>query len=363
MKGQVHITIPRGGGGGTGDTVTWSNVTGKPSTYPPSTHNHTTSQITDFPNMTDYALVSDVDTAIDEHDGSATAHEDIRDSIDDKISDHNEDSTAHEDIRDQIEDKIVDHNEDTSAHEDIRDMIPTSSDFIQPSIEMYIGHIGTQSSEISGVFLRIINPECLQPNDIVLFRHSVNRHYYSDTVAGKARYTKRRNKSYMAMINGANDQNPTVGNGWFRMYPPIQGAVNIANLSQIMGDGNYKFIKVGELPSKSEMNPKPPFTQSKPILINTNGSRFYFSGNNRVSKHLLSVPYANYEKNTYNVNTSFALFDAIIFRPHGNFAAGHVGGKIVAKSEQYLLFCRGVLPTSPVGSNPVYKMSWRIAKG
>lgn len=30
-------------------SLTWSNITGKPSTFPPSPHNHTKSQITDFP--------------------------------------------------------------------------------------------------------------------------------------------------------------------------------------------------------------------------------------------------------------------------------------------------------------------------
>lgn len=29
--------------------VTWASITGKPSTFPPSTHNHTKAQITDFP--------------------------------------------------------------------------------------------------------------------------------------------------------------------------------------------------------------------------------------------------------------------------------------------------------------------------
>lgn len=31
------------------ETVPWSGVTGKPNTFPPSTHKHTKSEITDFP--------------------------------------------------------------------------------------------------------------------------------------------------------------------------------------------------------------------------------------------------------------------------------------------------------------------------
>ena len=34
---------------GSANSVAWNNVTGKPSTYPPSSHTHTKSQITDFP--------------------------------------------------------------------------------------------------------------------------------------------------------------------------------------------------------------------------------------------------------------------------------------------------------------------------
>ena len=35
---------------GSASSVAWNNITGKPSTYPPSSHTHTKSQITDFPN-------------------------------------------------------------------------------------------------------------------------------------------------------------------------------------------------------------------------------------------------------------------------------------------------------------------------
>lgn len=44
---------------GTATSVPWSGVTGKPSTFTPSTHNHTKSQITDFPTTWSWNNISD----------------------------------------------------------------------------------------------------------------------------------------------------------------------------------------------------------------------------------------------------------------------------------------------------------------
>ena len=41
-------TRPRGGGGGSGGSTAWADITGKPSTFPASAHTHPSSQITDF---------------------------------------------------------------------------------------------------------------------------------------------------------------------------------------------------------------------------------------------------------------------------------------------------------------------------
>ena len=47
----LNLTIPRGdkgetgAGGGTADSVAWDNVTGKPSTFPPASHNHEISDV------------------------------------------------------------------------------------------------------------------------------------------------------------------------------------------------------------------------------------------------------------------------------------------------------------------------------
>lgn len=44
---DVIVTIPSGGsnGGGSGGPVSWNDVTGKPSTFPPSAHTHPISQV------------------------------------------------------------------------------------------------------------------------------------------------------------------------------------------------------------------------------------------------------------------------------------------------------------------------------
>lgn len=39
------------GGGGGGGSTSWNEITGKPTTFPPSSHTHTISEITDFPNI------------------------------------------------------------------------------------------------------------------------------------------------------------------------------------------------------------------------------------------------------------------------------------------------------------------------
>ena len=52
------VTIGKPNTAGTADvanSVTWANVSGKPSTYAPSTHTHTASQITDFPELSTVA--------------------------------------------------------------------------------------------------------------------------------------------------------------------------------------------------------------------------------------------------------------------------------------------------------------------
>lgn len=43
------------------DSVPWTGVTGKPATYAPTVHNHTVSQITDFPNMLTIGTVKPTD--------------------------------------------------------------------------------------------------------------------------------------------------------------------------------------------------------------------------------------------------------------------------------------------------------------
>lgn len=55
-----------GGGGG---APSWSDITGKPSTFPPSSHTHTTSDI------------SDIDTAIESAIASSSAVSDIEDDV------------------------------------------------------------------------------------------------------------------------------------------------------------------------------------------------------------------------------------------------------------------------------------------
>lgn len=61
-------------GGGTADSVDWANIQNKPSTFTPSTHKHTKSEITDFPtipsktsqltNDSNYATTTYVDNAV-----------------------------------------------------------------------------------------------------------------------------------------------------------------------------------------------------------------------------------------------------------------------------------------------------------
>ena len=62
------VTIGKPATAGTADTakaVAWSNVSGKPSTYTPSTHTHTISQITDFPELSTVATSGSYDDLTD----------------------------------------------------------------------------------------------------------------------------------------------------------------------------------------------------------------------------------------------------------------------------------------------------------
>lgn len=54
---EVRKLIAAGGGGG-GGSVAWADVTGKPSTFTPSTHGHAASDITDFDTAVDARLRS-----------------------------------------------------------------------------------------------------------------------------------------------------------------------------------------------------------------------------------------------------------------------------------------------------------------
>lgn len=62
------VTIGKPNTAGTADvanSVTWANVSGKPSTYTPSTHTHTVSQITDFPELSTVATSGSYDDLTD----------------------------------------------------------------------------------------------------------------------------------------------------------------------------------------------------------------------------------------------------------------------------------------------------------
>jgi hypothetical protein len=52
---RLWQTLPVGGGGG---SVAWADITGKPSTFPPSSHTHPSSQITDFSEAVDDRVAS-----------------------------------------------------------------------------------------------------------------------------------------------------------------------------------------------------------------------------------------------------------------------------------------------------------------
>lgn len=58
------------------DSVAWSGVTGKPEDYPPSSHNHTKSEITDFSHTHDdrYYTENEVDTALSEKSNTWHTH-------------------------------------------------------------------------------------------------------------------------------------------------------------------------------------------------------------------------------------------------------------------------------------------------
>ena len=47
------------GGGGGGTSVDWKDITNKPQSFTPTKHNHTVSEITDFPNLSDVATSGD----------------------------------------------------------------------------------------------------------------------------------------------------------------------------------------------------------------------------------------------------------------------------------------------------------------
>ena len=55
-------TRPRGGGGGSGGSTAWADITGKPSTFPASAHTHPSSQITDFATAVPAAMPAASDT-------------------------------------------------------------------------------------------------------------------------------------------------------------------------------------------------------------------------------------------------------------------------------------------------------------
>ncbi len=64
----VREIIADAGGGGGGGPVAWADVTGKPSTFPPSGHTHPASDVTDFNSasrgQTEAALVAGANVTI-----------------------------------------------------------------------------------------------------------------------------------------------------------------------------------------------------------------------------------------------------------------------------------------------------------
>ena len=72
---------------------TWANVTGKPSTFAPSTHTHTKSQITDMPtklsqftNDSGYLTEADVDTSQNHTHANKTVLDKITQTMLDKLA-------------------------------------------------------------------------------------------------------------------------------------------------------------------------------------------------------------------------------------------------------------------------------------
>ena len=63
------VMLPLSGGGG---SVTWENLTGKPSTFTPSSHKHNKSEITDFPKIP--TVTNDLTTTLKQNYDNAYAH-------------------------------------------------------------------------------------------------------------------------------------------------------------------------------------------------------------------------------------------------------------------------------------------------
>ena len=104
------ISIGKPATAGTADTansVTWANVSSKPSTYTPSTHTHTVSQITDFPDLANVATTGSYNDLTNKPTNATTSVSGLMSNTDKKNLDNLVSNTVGYQTESQVESKIA----------------------------------------------------------------------------------------------------------------------------------------------------------------------------------------------------------------------------------------------------------------
>lgn len=104
------VSIGKPATAGTADianSVTWANVSGKPSTYTPSTHTHTVSQITDFPDLANVATTGSYNDLTNKPTNATTSVSGLMSNTDKKNLDNLVSNTVGYQTESQVESKIA----------------------------------------------------------------------------------------------------------------------------------------------------------------------------------------------------------------------------------------------------------------
>jgi len=182
---------------------------------------------------------------------------------------------------------------------------PTKNIF--PSLELYMGEIGTRSqNEDSGIFLRIKNPKALRQGDIVYARHRSSR-----SVNSRSTHTRLGNVRLMRIINGQGINGANIC-PWWDNFAPI---LDPSTLSVTPDNGNtYSWVKVNELNVLQDCVRK--------------YGKFFWAGNHNIRSKYDTTPNYSINKGEHH---NFTALDFVLVR----------NDSIIATSNRYLLNAYG----------------------